>query len=104
MRGMPASSPRSKGVMRVPGASAVGVPLSVLIDRYLVGSGGYGKPAALSTFGLSRAEIENAFSQFEEDYMISRFLHFSRQSGESYRINGFPQTHVTIDAAIQATL
>jgi hypothetical protein len=104
MRGMTSSSPRPKGVLGMPGTPAVGVPLSGLVERYLAASGGYGKAAALSAFGLSRAETESAFSQFDEDYMISRFLHFSRQSGEPYRINGFPQTHVTIHAAIQSIL
>jgi hypothetical protein len=80
------------------------MPLRELIERYLSSSGGYGKAAALSAFGLSRAETESAFSQFDEDYMISRFLHFSRQSGESYLVSGFPQTHVSIDAAIQSVL
>jgi len=82
----------------------VGVPLSRLIELYLAASGGYEKAVALSALGLSRPETESAFSQFDEDYMISRFFHFSKQSGESYRINGFPQTHVAIDAAIQAIL
>ncbi len=84
--------------------TAAGVPLGALIERYLAASGGYGKAAALAAFGLSRAETESAFSQFDEDYMISRFLHFSKNSGEAYRINGFPQTHVSIDAAIQSIL
>ena len=102
MRGMTSSSPR--GALGKPGMPVVGVPLSRLIERYLAAGGGYGKAVALSALGLSLAEAETAFSQFDEDYMISRFLHFSRESGESYRINGFPQTHVAIDAAIQAIL
>lgn len=80
------------------------MPLSGLIDRYLAVSGGYGKTAALSALRLSRDETESALSQFDEDYMISRFFHFSNESGEAYRINGFPQTHVSIDAAIQSIL
>jgi hypothetical protein len=104
MRGMSSSSPRPKSVVGTSGTPAVNLPLSALIERYLAASGGYGKAAALSAFGLSRAETESAFSQFDEDYMISRFFHFSRQSGEPYQINGFPQTHVAIDAAVQAIL
>jgi hypothetical protein len=104
MRGMSSSSPRPKGLSGMPGTSAEGVPLRALIERYLAASGGYGKAAALLALGLSRAETESAFSQFDEDYMISRFFHFSNRSGEAYRINGFPQTHVSIDAAIQAIL
>jgi hypothetical protein len=78
--------------------------LSELIERYLAVSGGYGKPAALEAFGLSRAQTEAAFSLFDEDYLISRYLHFRNDSGDSYQINGFPQTHVAIDAAIQSVL
>jgi hypothetical protein len=78
--------------------------LNELMERYLAASGGYGKAAALSDFGLSPADTESAFSSFDEDYMISRFFHFRNQSGQSYRINGFPQTHVEIDAAIQSIL
>ncbi len=81
-----------------------GVKLSELIERYLSASGGYGQPAALSALGLSRAEAESALSQFDEDYMISRYFHFQNRSGESYQINGFPQTHLTIDAEIQSNL
>jgi hypothetical protein len=80
------------------------VKLAELIERYLSASGGYGKPAALSSFGLSRADTESAFSLFDEDYMISRYFHFHNRSGESYQINGFPQTHVSIDAEIQSIL
>ena len=78
--------------------------LAALIERYLAASGGYGKPAAISALELTRGEAERALSQFDEDYMISRFLHFANSAGEAYRVNGFPQTHITIDAAIQSSL
>jgi hypothetical protein len=90
-----------------------GLELRELVERYLAASGGYGKPAALSAFGLSRAETESAFSAFDEDYLISRYLHFRNdslpssapgESGETFQVNGFPQTHVTIDAEIQSIL
>jgi hypothetical protein len=74
------------------------------MERYLAASGGYGKPAALSAFGLSRAEAESAFSALDEDYLISRYLQFRNDSGETFQVNGFPQTHVTIDAEIQSIL
>lgn len=96
-------TPRKSGSARVK-AKGMGLQLRDLIERYLAASGGYGRAAALSDLGLSRAETESALSQFDEDYMISRFFHFSKQSGESYRINGFPQTHVAIDSAIQSIL
>ena len=78
--------------------------LRELIERYLAASGGYGKAAALSALGLSRAEMESALSLFDEDYNISRYFHFQKQSGQTFMINGFPQTHVTIDAEIRAIL
>lgn len=73
-------------------------------EKYLALSGGYGKPVALSAFGLSREETEYLFGVFDEDYHISRFFHFRNDAGESYQINGFPQTHVAIDAEISETL
>jgi hypothetical protein len=78
--------------------------LSDLVERYLAVSHGYGNPVALSALGLSRAETETAFSPLDDDYHISRYLHFQNLSGESYQINGFPQTHVAIDAEIQSIL
>ncbi len=88
----------------MPGEARAEIQLGELIERYLAASGAYGNPAALSALGLSPGQTERAFSQFDEDYMISRFLHFSNQSGEAFRINGFPQTHVAIDAGIKAVL
>jgi hypothetical protein len=81
-----------------------GLELRELVRRYLAASGGYGQPAALSAFGLSRAETESAFGALDEDYLISRYLQFRNDSGETFLINGFPQTHVTIDAEIQSVL
>ncbi|MGB0035551.1 MAG: hypothetical protein WBP79_08770 [Candidatus Acidiferrales bacterium] len=78
--------------------------LGEIVEKYLAAAGGYGKSVALSSLGFSRAEIEQVFSVYDEDYHISRFFHLSKTSGESYKINGFPQTHVTIDAEIQAIL
>jgi hypothetical protein len=44
------------------------------------------------------------FAILDEDYHISRFFHFSNSVGASYQINGFPQTHITIDADIREIL
>jgi hypothetical protein len=44
------------------------------------------------------------FGAFDEDYQISRFFHFSREAGEAFTIDGYPQTHVTIDAEIESAL
>lgn len=78
--------------------------LKEIVQKYLAISGGYGKTVALDSLGLSRMEIENVFSAFDEDYHISRFFHFQCAAGAGYKINGFPQSHVSIDADIQAIL
>jgi hypothetical protein len=78
--------------------------LKEVVEKYLAQSGGYGHRVALSSFGLSREEIEDVFSLFDEDYHISRFLHFNLAAGASYTIDGFPQTHVSIDQEIQSIL
>jgi hypothetical protein len=78
--------------------------LREVVEKYLAASGGYGKSVALSSLGFSRAEVEQVFSVYDEDYHISRFFHLRNESGESFNVNGFPQTHVTIDAEIQSIL
>jgi hypothetical protein len=74
------------------------------VEKYLAVSGGYGKSAPLASFGLSREETPRVFGVFDEDYHISRFFHFENLTGEAYQINGFPQTHVSIDADIKSIL
>jgi hypothetical protein len=78
--------------------------LGEVIAKYLQLAGSYGKPAPLEGFGLSRAETERVFGAFDEDYHISRFFRFSNAAGEAYQINGFPQTHVSIEVDIQTIL
>ena len=78
--------------------------LRELVEKYLAIAGGYGRPAALADFGLDRAQTEKVFAAFDEDYHISRYFHFSRITGDAYTINGFDQTHVSIDAEIQNVL
>ena len=75
-----------------------------VVEKYLAVAGHYGSPAALASLGLSRQETERVFGVFDEDYHISRFFHFRNDSGVSFEINGFPQTHVSIDAEIQTIL
>lgn len=94
-----------------PPKPGVGLQLRELIERYLAASGGYGKPAALGAFGLSPAEAERTFSALDEDYLISRYLRFRNEPSRAaddpsgqILVNGFPQTHVVIDAAIQSIL
>jgi hypothetical protein len=69
--------------------------LCELVERYRRIAGEFGKPVPLSGFGLSAAETERLFSAYDEDYHISRFLHFSESGGESFAINGIPVTHVS---------
>jgi hypothetical protein len=78
--------------------------LREVVEKYLALAGGYGKAAPLSGFGLGREETERIFSVFDEDYHISRFFHFSNQSGEAFQINGFAHTHVSLDPEIRSIL
>jgi hypothetical protein len=77
--------------------------LKELLQKYLA-AGGYGQSVPLSDLGLSREEIEEVFSSFDEDYHISRFFRFACAAGANYQVNGFPQTHVAIDADIESIL
>jgi len=78
--------------------------LRELVDRYLSVALTFGVPVSLSSFSLSAAETERLFSSFDEDYHISRFFHFSKDTGTPFSINGFPATHVVIHAEIQSIL
>ena len=78
--------------------------LGHIVEKYLALADEFGRPAALAAFGLGHAETERTFSVFDEDYHISRFFHFSHADGETFSINGFPQTHVTIDAEVRGIL
>ncbi len=83
-----------------------GQPLQLreAVEKYVQLAGEYGKPVPLGAFGLSKEEAQRFFSILDEDYHISRFFHFQMNSGESYDINGFPQTHVSIDAEVESIL
>ncbi|MGD0964491.1 MAG: hypothetical protein ABSA57_11390 [Candidatus Acidiferrales bacterium] len=82
--------------------------LEEIVRRYLAAAGAFGKQFPLDSLGLSKETIEDVFSGFDEDYHISRFFHLTCEGGATlqtiYRINGFPQTHVSIDAEIQSIL
>ena len=78
--------------------------LKELVEKYLAAAGGFGKSVSLTSLGLPREETERVFDVLDEDYHISRFFHFSNAVGASYTINGFPQTHISIDAEIQTIL
>lgn len=78
--------------------------LREIVEKYLAVAGGFGFLAPLADFGMNRAEIERTFDAFDEDYHISRYLHFSQVSGPAFKINGFEQTHITIDSEIESVL
>jgi hypothetical protein len=80
------------------------MPLREVIDRYLSVAVTFGIPVALSSLAFSPADTERIFSGYDEDYHISRFFQFSQGGGTSFSINGFPATHVAIDAEIQSIL
>jgi hypothetical protein len=75
-----------------------------IVERYKKAAGEYGKTVPLGALGISREETERAFDMLDEDYHISRFVHFANAVGASYSINGFPQTHVSIDSEIEGIL
>lgn len=78
--------------------------LKMMVERYRALTPGWGVSMALSDFGLSTTETERLFSGLDEDYHISRHLHFSKRDGQAYRISGEEVTHVAIDEAISNVL
>ena len=84
--------------------------LREVVEKYVALADGFGKPVPLGSFGLGREQTERVFSILDEDYHISRFFHFSLDPGagaagrETFEINGFPHTHVSLDAEIQSIL
>jgi hypothetical protein len=88
------------------GGAGPRLTLRDVVSRYRELAGGFGAPVELRSFGLSRQETERLFGAFDEDYHISRYLHFSLDSAaaETYSINSFPQSHVWLDAEIETIL
>jgi len=78
--------------------------LREIVDKYLAAAGGYGKTIPISALGLGRRDAEIVFSALDEDYNISRYFHFQCAAGANYEINGFPQSHVSIDSEVQSIL
>ena len=78
--------------------------LREIVEKYLGIAGGFAFLAPLADFGLDRNDVERIFGALDEDYHISRYLHFSQVSGPAYTINGFDQTHISIDAEIQSVM
>jgi len=82
------------------------MPLGDLVARYRSLAGGrLGIPVALEAFALSHNETERIFSAYDEDYHISRYIHFSDSGGAAaFLIDGERATHVAIDAEIESIL
>jgi hypothetical protein len=78
--------------------------LRELVEKYLALAGDFGRPALLEAFGIPHAEAESLWSAMDEDYHISRFLHFSLEDGLRFSISGFPQTHLAMDVEIESLL
>jgi hypothetical protein len=78
--------------------------LQEIVERYASMAGNFGNPVALSEFGFGAEETGNLFSAFDEDYHISRFLHFSQAEGQTFQVSGETVTHITIDPAIHSLL
>jgi hypothetical protein len=78
--------------------------LRKIVTKYLALAGAMGRAVPLSAFGLPPEEATRLFSALDEDYQISRYLKLTRQSGVEYSINGFPQTHVAFDPAVETLL
>lgn len=80
------------------------------VEKYRTLAGGFGRPVALSSFGLTPEEVMQNFSLLDEDYHISRFFHFTlatavaKTKEQTYLVNGFPQSHVAIDAEVLTIL
>lgn len=75
-----------------------------LVHRYRALAGDFATPVPLTAFDMTRTETEQLFSSYDEDYHISRFLHFSEMEGMPYQINGEIATHLAVDAEIQSIL
>jgi len=78
--------------------------LREIVDLYSSLASNFGEPVALSAFPYSLEQTQTLFSAFDEDYHISRFLHFSCGDGPALLISGEAVTHVSFDRAILSVL
>ena len=76
------------------------ITLKTVVERYNSLAKQPGAPVALESFGLTPDETEKLFNALDEDYHISRHLHFSKGERRIYRISGEDMTHIAIDEAI----
>jgi hypothetical protein len=80
------------------------INLRELVDRYRKVAEHFGEPVALTAFGFPTEQTASLFTALDEDYHISRFLHFARAEGTSFVVSGEPVTHLAIDPAIESLL
>jgi hypothetical protein len=80
------------------------ISLREVVGQYEGLAKSFGAPVALSSFAIPNQDVSILFSAYDEDYHISRFLHFTNEAGKQFSINGFPATHISIDAGIKALL
>jgi hypothetical protein len=99
----PTPSPSAESIELVARWGGI-MTLREAVQRYLAQAGEYGKVVPLSVFGLPKKETEQVLAVFDEDYNISRYFHLRNDSGDRYDVNGFPHTHVSIDAEIATIL
>ena len=78
--------------------------LKEVVDRYHTIARQSGEPVPLFAFPFPAEEIARLFTALDEDYHISRFLHFTSAEGEQFTIAGERVTHVRIDPAISSLL
>ncbi|MBI2817748.1 MAG: hypothetical protein HYX72_12495 [Acidobacteria bacterium] len=78
------------------------------VERYLEVAQAFGRPMPLRDFGVSREELELAFSAWEEDYQIHRHFELLPADGNagetaspSYEINGQLYTAIIIKETIR---
>jgi hypothetical protein len=81
--------------------------LANVVEKYKSLAGNtFGTPVPLAAFGFTPEDTERTFGVFDEDYHISRYFHFTQNPdvpagpARTYQINGFPQTHISLDAEI----
>jgi len=80
------------------------ITLNTIVERYNSVAKQPGATVALEAFGFTAEETQKVFSALDEDYHISRHLHFSKLEGRAYRVSGEEVTHVAIDPAIASLL
>jgi len=84
--------------------------LRQIVEKYRALTAGFQQPVALKAFGLTHDETEHVFGSYDEDYLISRYFHFAldpvlaKVPDQTYQINGFPQSHVSLDEEIETIL